>query len=311
MEKHNPFYDIYRSKEYREVNNLPLRKFPFIVDVEPTNWCNLNCLFCAQRIMTRPRGFMSMEIFKKIVDECAQYNTPIRLIRWGEPLLHEQLFDFIAYAKQKNIYVHLTTNGLLLDRDKIMTLFKLRLDSIIFSMQGATEEEYKLMRNNNKYRDLENNIKLMLKLREEYQFNRPWIHISTTITNEMQEEVNAFKNKWMGLVDSVGIGKTNLERVALRENLARIKPYLNKQTIKKEYRPCTEVRQKLSINWNGDVTACCSDYDGTLVLGNIKDKSLEEFWHSTKLDKIRYILDNNGFKELEPCNLCYHTYDSF
>lgn len=311
MKRINPFTQIYRSPDFVDVNNRPLRDFPFIVDVEPTNFCNLRCIFCGQRIMTRERGYMSEAVFRAVADECARNGAAIRFIRWGEPLLHPLLFDFIAYAKKKGILVHLTTNGLLLNKEKTKRLIELGLDSIVFSMQGVTPEEYRVMRNNDKYAVLESNILEFVRIRAEMDAERPWIHISTTITDETPEEVEAFKARWLSVVDSVGVGRTNLERVALRENVAAVKPHLPRQTIKKEYRRCTEVRQKLSVNWNGDVTACCSDYDGKLVIGNIKQGSLKAWWHSRELDRIREILDAGRFQELDPCYLCYHTYDEF
>ena len=30
---------------------------------------------------------------------------------------------------------------------------------------------------------------------------------------------------------------------------------------------CNEAFDKLSINWNGDVTLCCEDYDNFMIVG--------------------------------------------
>lgn len=120
-DRQNPFRQIYDNKYFKNIlkykDKLP--EFPFIVDVELTNHCNLRCIFCGQQAMTREKGYMSEEIFKKIVDECAEYSTPIRMIRWGEPFLHPKIFEFCEYAKSKGLWVHITTNGLLLDDKKL------------------------------------------------------------------------------------------------------------------------------------------------------------------------------------------------
>ena len=44
---------------------------PEIVQIESTNICNAKCVFCPRDDMHRAQGIMSVELFKKIVDECA------------------------------------------------------------------------------------------------------------------------------------------------------------------------------------------------------------------------------------------------
>lgn len=68
---------------------------------------------------------------------------------------------------------------------------------------------------------------------------------------------------------------------------------------------CPEVYDKLSINWNGDVTACCSDYDNFMIVGNINSETIEDIWNSTKLNKIREMLSNREYDKLHLCKTCY------
>ncbi|MGE5328825.1 MAG: radical SAM/SPASM domain-containing protein [Deltaproteobacteria bacterium] len=307
----NPFNDIYRSYEYENARKLPLRAFPFIVDVEPTNHCNLRCKMCPRNMMQRETGFMDFNIFKKVVDECKEYSAAIRLIRYGEHLMHKQLFEFIRTAKEKEIFVHLTTNGLLLDKDKAEELVDLNLDSMIFSFQGATKQGYEDMRYNDKYDLLISNIKQIIDIRNRKNKEKPWVHISSTMTNETKEEIESFKAFWGGITDSVGVGKTTFSQFNKQEYQDTIREYLPKETIERRYSPCSEVYQKLSVNWNGDVTACCGDYDNFLLLGNVKSSSLKEIWNSKKLNEIRNLLDQMRMAELPLCKDCYHTYKEF
>ncbi|NPV27614.1 MAG: radical SAM protein [Firmicutes bacterium] len=118
-QRENPFRAVYDSEAFRNVlhykDNLP--SFPFLIDIELTNICNLRCIFCGQQAMTRPKGYMEWGLFKKIVDECSSlYETPIRMIRWGEPFLHPGIIDFCRYVKEKGLLLHITTNGLALNK---------------------------------------------------------------------------------------------------------------------------------------------------------------------------------------------------
>src|ERR1700704_696229 len=63
------------------------------VSIETTNICNANCVFCAYQYQTRPTGIMSVELFRKIIDEYSELGggelglTPTV----GDPLIDKHL----------------------------------------------------------------------------------------------------------------------------------------------------------------------------------------------------------------------------
>ncbi len=313
----NPFRDVYDNAEFKTVlqHKDALPDFPYLVDIELTNKCNLQCIFCGQQAMTREKGFMSQEIFKKIIDECALHKTPIRFIRFGEPTLHPKIIEFCQYVKSKGLPLHITTNGLLLNEDKMKALIAAGVDSMIFSFQGATKEQYEIMRQNHQYDRLIANILSLVKLRGDKP--KPYIHISSTVTNESKKEIENFMDYWDNIVDGVGIGKTNLSRLSTQqiksfESIGKLELLRKQETIKKVYSPCTEVYQKLSIDWDGKVTCCCGDFDRFLIVGDVSDSTLSEIWNNRKELKIfRQLLDANAHRSLTLCSTCYHTYEEF
>jgi len=156
-------------------------------------------------------------------------------------------------------------------------LVKLGVDSLIFSFQGATKQGYEEMRNNKCYDLLKENILNMIKIRGNK--DRPFIHISSTMTDESEKEIKEFVSYWGNIVDSVGVGKTNMSRltpsqIKSLENLGKIQALRERETIKKCYKPCTEVYQKLSVDWDGKVSCCCADYDSLLCVGDITKTTL-------------------------------------
>jgi len=65
---------------------------PEIVQIESTNICNAKCVFCPRDDMHRKQGVMSLELFKKIVDECATLGiTHVRVHNYGEPFLDRHI----------------------------------------------------------------------------------------------------------------------------------------------------------------------------------------------------------------------------
>src|SRR4029077_3643696 len=89
---------------------------PEIVQIESTNICNAKCVFCPRDEMHRRQGVMSLELFRKIVDECAELGiTHVRVHNYGEPFLDRHLTAKVRYAKEKGIKeVGMISNGSLI-----------------------------------------------------------------------------------------------------------------------------------------------------------------------------------------------------
>src|SRR5206468_2345868 len=91
-------------------------RMPEIVQIESTNICNAKCVFCPRDEMHRRQGIMSVELFKKIVDECAELRiTHVRMHNYGEAFIDRKLVEKVKYAKEKGISeVGLISNGSLI-----------------------------------------------------------------------------------------------------------------------------------------------------------------------------------------------------
>jgi len=86
---------------------------PLHLYIEPTNNCQLRCSHCIQDKMTRPRGKISIKLYEKIVNECAEIGIPwVYLFLHGEPTLHPRLADLIELTHEAGIEIRLHTNGL-------------------------------------------------------------------------------------------------------------------------------------------------------------------------------------------------------
>ena len=94
---------------------LPL-KVPLRVWIDPTNVCNFKCTFCPTgdddllKSVSRPKGQMTMETYKKVIDELEamviKYKSKpiqISLYKDGEPLLNKNLPEMIKMLREKKI----------------------------------------------------------------------------------------------------------------------------------------------------------------------------------------------------------------
>jgi len=296
----NPFNVIFKKKEFLFPYDHPLADFPFYVDIELTNKCNLNCIMCSRQIMKRPVGFMGMDIYKKIVDEVKDYEAAIRFARWGEPTLHSKFDEALEYAREKDVLTYVSTNAFT-GTDRILKLYRAKPDIIRFSFQGATKDTFEKFRRPAIFDVVARNIRVIRRKRDADKSTIPYMIVSTSLTNESEEEKGIFKDYWLQYVDQVDFSKTTFARV--EDVVGEIK---KEENITRIYRPCTEVRTKLSVNYNGDISACCSDYDGALILGNLYSSTLKEAWNSVRLNELRDLL---GYKlqhnTVPHCNTCF------
>ncbi|MGI8525060.1 MAG: radical SAM protein, partial [Pseudolabrys sp.] len=118
---------------------------PFIVFADPASSCNFKCTFCPTG--RRYQGVMKFDVFRKIIDDLAEFDKPIKVLRMykdGEPFLNKRLADMIGYAKRsKHIeYIDTTTNGSLMSPERLGPVLEAGIDKINVSVDAMTPEDY-------------------------------------------------------------------------------------------------------------------------------------------------------------------------
>jgi radical SAM protein with 4Fe4S-binding SPASM domain len=313
MNPFQPIYDLCNSGDAGEkISKLP--SFPRYLDIELTNLCNFQCLMCpvGTGSMHRPAGMMDEYIFNKIIDEIKHFKTPIRFTCWGEPTLHPKFLVFLKTAKTNNIMCHLNTNGSKFSEEMIEEFINIPLDSIKISFQGIDSKSYNEMRNICFFDKLVDNIKLLYQKRGDKPL--PFIHVTTTTTYETPEQIDQFYQMMKKITDLVTVGKTQMDlidpsEVSLsNENRERLKFLKTQESLNKKHLDiCSEVFDKLSINWDGIVSACCADYDNKMIVGDLRKNSIQEIWSSEKMRTYRKILAEKRYDDIELCKHCYDT----
>lgn len=311
----NPFDRLYKIQDSGSAafKAETLQDFPILIDVELTNSCNFRCLMCptGNHSQTRKTGFMDESVFYGILAEAAENDCAIRLIRWGEPLLHPNVVSFIKAATDVGVITHLNTNGSKMTWDMACDLVDAGLTSIKFSFQGVDKKSYAEMRNIDFFDGMIEAINTILDARGDGG-SVPFISASTSITYETPEQVEIFKKRLGPLVDYLSVGHTTFDYMDL--NAVRLRPHekamlenLSKlQTLEKKHPdPCQEVWDKMSINWDGSVSVCCNDYDNKGVVGKFPDSSLKELWRAPLLEEYRARLLKKEYSG-PLCTNCYN-----
>ena len=121
--------------------------------IEPTILCNLSCFqaVCNHEsgiIRTRRVSSLALEDFKKIMDQVGPELGRLDLFNYGEPFVHPQAVEMIEYTKEKypGVYLYISSNGLMLDDEKIRRIVTAGVDEFTFSVDGADQETYEKYR---------------------------------------------------------------------------------------------------------------------------------------------------------------------
>lgn len=248
-----------------------------VVRIEQTNACNADCGFCPHGVMERKIGIMGYELFCKIVDDCGHAGiTKINLTSFGESFIDKRFIDKIRYAKDKGIpYVYLTSNGSLLDEKRCRGIIESGLDEIRISLDTLTKEAFEKVRVGLKHETVISNIERLIELKKETGSKKPKITVNFVETPHNHIEVKPFIEMWKDKVDLIHI--QGLHNWADRPDLGRSNGYV----------PCRRLWFTLNIQWDGTVALCCADYEGKVILGDMRSSSILDIWNNERFQWAR------------------------
>ncbi|MBI2171107.1 MAG: radical SAM protein [Chloroflexi bacterium] len=102
-----------------------------------TRRCNLHCMHCYIAALDRPEpGELDTEMGLRVLDQIAQYGTPMLLLSGGEPLSRPDILPLIQHAVSRGLRVGLSTNGTLITQGVAQELRQAGLSYIGISIDG-------------------------------------------------------------------------------------------------------------------------------------------------------------------------------
>jgi len=285
----------YRKKWKEWPEQFHVGEFPLFIDIEVTSNCNLKCPFCATTFRSGKisKGYVREEYVKKIIDEGASRGLyGVKFNIRGEPLLHPKISDFVGYAKSRGLVdVYFNTNGMLLTKNMAKKLICAGLDRISISLDGYTKEIYEKNRVGAKFETVLSNIQALQALKRQMGVSHPKLRAQTVLFPEIQADFDNYRKFWSERVDEVA--------------------YLDYKEMKIKNKgvsfpwACPQLWQRMAVWWDGTILPCNHDDDGLFSLGNIKQTTIENAWHSEKLGFARQSHKDGHSQQIEPCDGCY------
>lgn len=272
---------------------------PEKLGIEINNSCNHKCYFCQNPVMERQRIVMDDALVYRVLQEA--YDAGIRTVSFysgGEPFLNRRITDYVAHAKKLGFtYVYLSTNGGRATLSRIIPTLEAGLDSLKFSINAGDRESYKAVHGLDEFDDVMANLERVAEHRKKTGSPKK-LFVSFVETKDNAHTFSMLKERVGRLVDEVVaypfvvIG-TPLKPKDQMEAAGRIpigyedtdrKIDWNKLRLKL---PCYQLWSYLNVTAEGYLSACCSDYDNDLIVGNLHQMSLVEAWHSPEFQGLR------------------------
>ena len=288
---------------------------PFSVSIEPTTSCNLRCPECPSglRQFSRNTGMLTIDLYKKIVNEIGNRLMYMILYFQGEPYLNPSFFDIVKDAKKRRIYTATSTNAHFLNDENARKTVESGLDRIIVSLDGIGQETYASYRVGGRYQRVLDGIENLVKWKKELNSKTPHIILQFIVfrTNEHQvDEVKALSKK-------LGVDELQLKTAQVYEykNGNPLIPTIDKYSryrqkadgtweIKNDFKnKCYRMSVSCVITWDGLVVPCCFDKDAVYQMGDLKNNSFEEVWKSEPYKAFRTKVITNR-KSIDICTNC-------
>lgn len=295
---------------------------PVIVQVEPTNQCNLQCLTCptGAKLMKRPVGTMPFQMFQSVIDQVKKHAYLLVFWSWGEPFIHPDACRMIRYAKDCGLQVHTSTNGHFFDNfDRASALVDSGLDSLIIAVDGLDQATYSAYRKAGDLGRVMLSIKNLVAAKKALRSSSPKITFRFIVMKHNEHQVSRVVPfaRHLGL-DAVSFRSAVVQRssVDMKENLTPQHPAFRRYgNPEKKPSPgrfrepgafyCHRPYANLTIFSNGDVVACENDYNATVALGNLGNTPLKKILSSKEAKNFFRVFryDLNDFDFCRSCDL--------
>jgi radical SAM protein with 4Fe4S-binding SPASM domain len=323
LKQFDPFKFFFHKDQIMELLNTGWLPSPITLDIDPTNVCNQNCIWCSFDYLHRRKDSLSQEILGKLIIDLTEFKKTngwgvgsIIFTGGGEPTLNPNLETFMRQCLNANIKCGLYTNGTHIS-ESLADIMLNTCSFVRFSLEASNQKLYDALHNPNEKNAFEKVTKTINYLINKKQQLRSDITIGISfLVHPMNylDIVNSVKRaKDLGVdyfqvkpvikkaYEAQDINKQIVNEV--KNKYEEIKSYANKNF------DVIVVEQKLDdivdSNYGRNYPLCLGHYfsstitaDGNVFIctehrgiekykvGNLNDQGFYDIWNSIKRRKV-------------------------
>ncbi|MGE5339951.1 MAG: radical SAM/SPASM domain-containing protein [Candidatus Omnitrophota bacterium] len=274
------------------------QNIPIIVDLNITDECNLRCLHCyaplndpasAPKPAATCRKPFNLEEYKELLRQLANMGTFYLTLTGGEIFTHPHFLDIYKYAFDHHFAIRLVSNGTLLKPEIADELQKMKPRMINISLHGARPETHDEV---TAVKGSFNRTVNALKMLKERDLNVSIIHVVTKLDIAEAKAVDQLANT-LGIPRSTTplicpTAEGELKPLKLRISDADMRQLMRDGLYRPQRDVCTAAK-RCTISSYGDVSPCL--FLQNVIVGNLRENSFEEIWHSENMRRTRESAD--------------------
>jgi radical SAM protein with 4Fe4S-binding SPASM domain len=264
--------------------------------------CNLRCKHCYVS-GGRETKELSTEEAKEIIEQLAQNKVFTVSFTGGEPLLREDIFDLIEYAREFKLSAVLASNGWYIDEKCARRLKETGLDYVMLSLDGQDAETHDFIRGQGSFRKVIEATANLQKVRIPFGLTLVLNRLNLGQIENVAYLAESLKANQLRLYRLLNEGRAeekSLQGLSAQEtteimervrNLAVGVPVVFDEAFgflaglpkRRGFFGvgCSAARTVVGIKASGDVTPCPMLVDPKFYAGNLLNQSFKEIWQNS------------------------------
>lgn len=193
-----------------------------VLQVEPTDHCNLACAMCAPHaerwptVHGIPKGYLDVELYARIVRGLAESGCRFDhlILQWlGDPSLHPRLDELVGLAGDHLAgrvgHLRVDTNGVLLTPERIDRLLARRAPRVplllVFTLDAVTPATYRATKGRDGLEAARRHVRhLLVRRRRLADPGAVRVQVQFVVQGSNHHEAAAFLDYWTRAFDCVG-----------------------------------------------------------------------------------------------------------
>lgn len=271
------------------------------LQIEVTNVCNAACVFCEYPTMSRPKGTMDMDLFRKVINEAITIPQieAVTLTGLGETLLDRFLVERVGYIRtmMPKVRIDLYTNGTFLRESTTDALIAAGLNVLYVSLNAVSAEKRLDVMKLDDWDDVIRQVRYAITAGR--ASGKCKVIIKGIVGKDLMDhnDRDEFLEMFGGPSDLGGDAFLHLEG-----NWAgAVWPMRTSRVLTQ---PCSRALSQIMVLQDGRVSLCCFDGDGREILGDLKTQSIREVYNGPRALEIRTAHNEGRRNEIAICAGC-------
>ena len=290
----------------RKLRRIDVRSRPYILFLDPCNYCNLRCPLCPTGMgdLGRKQTMMSFECFKRYIDPHIPYLFEVNVHNWGESLLNPEVFRMIDYAQSNNVGTNMSSNLVIAQEHHLDGLIEAGLEHLTVSLDGTDQASYEKYRVRGNFECVVENMAALIRKRNARNRKTPFVEWQYIVMKHNENNVEEAE----ALAAKLGVDRIRFIPVGLpfetrnRQILAdewfptkfegRDNGASTPQTFGQADRPapCYYLYRSMVVNSDGGVSPCCIVYKDRRDFDHLEEHAaidVSKIWNNEKYRSAR------------------------